>query len=133
MTPRLTRRQFTMVAGGLGLLAGCGRLPWQGQAPTKVPRIGYVGSASDRNPKALLDGLHELGYGEGHNLTVEWRITAGQRERVAQAVAELVALPVDALVVTGVIPAQIAQDATRTIPIIMLSWSCYRTQWTAAS
>src|SRR3954471_5725095 len=122
---RLSRRRFVVGTGAssLGLLAGCGRWPWQAQAPTKLPRIGYVGSASDRNLEGLLDGLHELGYVEGRNLTVEWRVTGGRRERVAEAVAELVALNVDALVVTGVIPAQVAQNATRTIPIVIIMLS----------
>ena len=40
----LSRRQFVLGAGaaGLGLLAGCGRLPWQAQPPAKVPRIGLL-------------------------------------------------------------------------------------------
>jgi len=39
---RLSRRQFMVGAAGLGLLAGCGRLPWQAPPPAKVPRIGYL-------------------------------------------------------------------------------------------
>jgi putative ABC transport system substrate-binding protein len=75
------------------------------------------------NPGALADGLRELGYVEGNNLTVEWRSTGGRRERVLEAVAELVALNVDAIVVTGVTPARAAQDATRTIPIVIVMLS----------
>jgi putative tryptophan/tyrosine transport system substrate-binding protein len=121
---RLSRRQFVVGAGtaGLGLVAGCGRLPGQGQSPVKMPRIGYV-SAGNRYAQALLDGLQELGYLDGQNVTVESRITGGSRERVAEAVAELVALPVDALVVTGVIPAQVAQSATRALPIVFVMLS----------
>jgi putative ABC transport system substrate-binding protein len=71
----------------------------------------------------LLDGLSELGYVEGHNLTIEWRSIVGSRERIAEAVAELVALNVDAIVVTGVTPVRAAQDATRTIPIVFVMLS----------
>ena len=127
MDSRPTRRRFMQGASvaGLALVAGCGRWPWQAQPPAKVPRIGYVGagSAGERYATALLDGLRELGYVEGHNLTAEWRITGGSPERVAEAVAELVALPLDAIVVTGVIPAQVAQNATRTIPIVIVMLS----------
>jgi len=39
---RWSRRQFMQGASvaGLGLVAGCGRRPWQ--APAPVPRIGYL-------------------------------------------------------------------------------------------
>jgi hypothetical protein len=39
----VSRRQFVQGAGvaGLGLLAGCGRLPGQA-APARVPRIGFL-------------------------------------------------------------------------------------------
>ena len=121
---RWSRRQVVQGAGavGLGVLAGCGR--WPGQAsPPKAPRIGYVGSTRNRNPLALLDGLREFGYVEGHNLAVEWRITEGRPERVLEAVAELVALNVDVIVASGVTPARAAQNATGTIPIVIVTLS----------
>jgi putative ABC transport system substrate-binding protein len=122
----VSRRQFVQGMGVTSavLLAGCGRLPWQGREPVQVPRIGVgIGSASEGYATALLDGLSELGYVEGHNLTVEWRLTVDSRERVTEAVAELVALNVDAIVVTGVTAARAAQDATRTIPIVIVMLS----------
>jgi putative ABC transport system substrate-binding protein len=109
---------------GLGLLAGCGRLPGQAPVPMKVPRIGvWIGSGGERYATALLDGLRELGYVEGHNLAIEWRLTGGSRERIIEAIGELVALSVDAIVVQGVTATRAAQDATRTIPIIMVMLS----------
>ena len=48
MASRPSRRQFVQGVGavGLGLVAGCGRLPGQGQPPPpKVPTIGWLGSA----------------------------------------------------------------------------------------
>jgi putative ABC transport system substrate-binding protein len=123
----LTRRRFVQraSAAGLGLLTGCGRRPGQEQVPAKVPRIGYVGGAAPggHNPQALADGLRELGYVEGYNLTVEWRSTEGRRDRVLEVIAELVALNVDAIVVTGATAALAAQNATRTIPIIIVMLS----------
>ena len=122
-----TRRRFMQGVGvaGLGLLAGCGRLPGQAQQPAKEARVGYVGVTGRVGPypQALADGLRELGYVEGDNLTVEWRATGGRSERVHELVAELVALHVDAIVVTGATGARAAQDATRTIPIIIVMLS----------
>jgi len=39
-----SRRQFVRGVGvaGLGLVAGCGRLPWQAQPPAKVARPGRL-------------------------------------------------------------------------------------------
>jgi putative ABC transport system substrate-binding protein len=127
----ISRRRFVVGAGalgvsatGVGLLAGCGRLPWQAPVPVKVPRIGVgIGSGGERYATALLDGLRELGYVEGQSLAVEWRFAGGSRDRVVEAVAELVALNVDAIVVQGVTAARAAQDATRTIPIVIVMLS----------
>jgi putative tryptophan/tyrosine transport system substrate-binding protein len=127
MDRQYSRRQVVQGAGAvsLGLLAGCGRWPGQTQVPAKVPRIGYVGAAAPGgpNPQALADGLRELGYVEGYNLTVEWRLTEGRTDRVFEVIAELVALNVDAIVVTGATAALAAQNATRTIPIIIVMLS----------
>lgn len=119
------RRQFlhgSLALAGIGLLAGCGISSPSSSGPAKVPRIGYVGFGGPSG-EALADGLRGLGYVEGQNLTVEWRSTGGRRERVLEVVAELVALNVDAIVVTGVTAARAAQDATRTIPIVLVMLS----------
>jgi putative ABC transport system substrate-binding protein len=120
----VTRRFFLRGAGvaGLGLLASCGRLPWQ--APPRIPRIGVLSSAADpADPtnEALRQGLRELGYVEGQNLIVEWRYSAGSVEGLSEAAAELVRLPVDLIVGQGTATNRAAKDATSTIPIVMTS------------
>jgi ABC-type uncharacterized transport system substrate-binding protein len=50
---------------------------------------------------------------------VRW--TAGQAERIAQYVADLVALAPDVLVTVGASHARPLQQATRTIPIVFIS------------
>src|SRR5439155_25795372 len=121
---RLSRRQLVVGTGatGLGLLAGCGR--WPGQAPTRVPRIGYLqgsAAAADTGASAgLLQGLGELGYVEGQNLLIEWRYTEAEGARVQEHTAELVALPVDVLLTGGLPTAEAARAATSTIPIVMV-------------
>src|SRR4051794_28713220 len=113
-----------MGAAGLGLLAGCGGLPGQGQAPTRVPRIGYLqgsAAAADTGASAgLLEGLGELGYVEGQNLLIEWRYTMAESSRVQEQTAELVAIPVDVLLTGGIPTAEAARAATSTIPIVMV-------------
>jgi hypothetical protein len=70
----ITRSQFVLGAGavGLGLLAGCGR--WPGQAPTTVPKLGFLSSGSVPSwGEAFWEGLRALGYVEGQNITMERR------------------------------------------------------------
>jgi hypothetical protein len=56
------------------------------QQPAKVPRIGYLtgsslSAAAARN-EAFLQGLRDLGYIEGKNIVIEWRVADGKRDRV---------------------------------------------------
>jgi putative tryptophan/tyrosine transport system substrate-binding protein len=119
----VSRRQFVQGAGvaGLGLLGGCGRLPWQAQQPPRVPRIGFLGGGSptEGNYDALTRGLAALGYVEGYNIIIEGRYADGQVARLPELVAELIDLPVELLVVGGTLPLRAATDATETIPIVM--------------
>jgi putative tryptophan/tyrosine transport system substrate-binding protein len=122
---RWSRRQFVAgaSAAGLGLLAGCGRLPGQSEAPTKIPHIGFLqlGSPESRFQEVgFRQGLQDLGYVEGQNIAIESRYTENVEELTALA-AELVHLKVDLLVVGGVAVTQAAKQATSTIPIVMAS------------
>jgi hypothetical protein len=101
---RLSRRGFVVGVAGLGLLAGCGRLPWQGQPPAKVPRVGYLMSsvpASSPQVAAFSEGLAELGYVEGQNIIVEYRFAEGREDHLPELAAELVRSPVDAILREG--------------------------------
>ena len=100
----------------------------EAQQPAKMPRIGFITVAGNpKNPgilnEAFLQGLRELGYIEGKNIRIEYRYTAGEPERVPESVAELVQLKVDALVINSSTAVRVAQQATKTIPIIMLTSS----------
>src|SRR5438045_234558 len=122
---RLSRRQFVVgaSAAGFGLLAGCGRLPWQAQPP-KIYRIGFLAPGAANQPEAvpqyaaLWAGLRDLGYSEGENIVVEYRYADGHEEHLPTLAAELVQLEVDLIVAAGSVAARAAQDATRRIPIV---------------
>src|SRR3954447_25450792 len=108
----LSRRQFVVGTAGLGLLASCGRLPWQTQTPAKVPRIGYLtGDGSTANFDAFLAGLRELGYVQGQHIVIEFRNAEGARDREPSLAADLVALPVDVIVTNGAGSAVVAMNA----------------------
>jgi putative tryptophan/tyrosine transport system substrate-binding protein len=98
----------------------------QAQQPKKVPRIGYVsgtGSPSDPGPyvEALRQGLRELGYIEGKNIAIEFRGAKGSIDQILSIVAELIQLKVDILVLPIVSALRAAQQATNTIPIVMVT------------
>ena len=118
---RPTRRQFVQGVGlaGLGLLGGCGRLPFEGQQPAKVPRIGFLApGAPQPQHEAFREGLRALGYVEGQNITIEHRSAEGREERLPELAAELVQLRVDTILAAGTPAAVAAKQVTNTLPIV---------------
>jgi putative ABC transport system substrate-binding protein len=92
----------------------------------KVARIGILTPASEASIslfEAFRQGLRELGYVEGQNILLEFRLAAGRTERLPTFAAELVQLPVDVLVTDSPAAAQAAKNATATIPIVMATVS----------
>jgi putative ABC transport system substrate-binding protein len=95
----------------------------QAQQAAHVPRLGLLmpgsSSAFASRIEAFRHRLRDLGYVEGRNITLEYRFTEGQADRLPALVAELVRLPVDVLVLDGTAAIRPAQQATTTIPIVM--------------
>ena len=93
--------------------------------PAKVPRLGVllpgVPPAAPDGPQSspLQQGLHELGWVVGQTLVIEYRWAEGHLERLPALAADLVQLPVDIIVAGGNAAIAAAQQATRTIPIVM--------------
>jgi putative ABC transport system substrate-binding protein len=62
----------------------------------------------------LLQGMRELGYRQGSNFAVEWRLAEGQYERFTEFAAELVRQKVDVIVLgtpTAIRPTQQATSS----------------------
>jgi hypothetical protein len=85
----LRRREFIVLIGAAAALAP----PWLLEAaaevaPKQVPMIGIllVGTEASQqgNLAKLRDGLHALGYVDGHNLRIEHRFADGQVASRAQ-------------------------------------------------
>jgi len=64
-------------------------------------------------------GLRELGYVEGQNIAIEWRLSGGSAERFPDLAAELVRLQVDIIVAGGAPAARAADQATGRIPLVL--------------
>ena len=114
----MERREFITLLGGA---AAAWPFAAHAQQPAKVRRIGFLFYGSP-GPSPELDafrqGLRELGYIEGQNITVEYRFASGRVERLPELAAELVRLKLDVIVTPGTPASVAAKQATGTIPIV---------------
>jgi putative ABC transport system substrate-binding protein len=97
--------------------------PADAQQPKKIPRIGFLGTASasvvaDR-VEAFREGLRKLGYLEGKNIVIEYRFGEGKSNEVTSLAVELVRSEVDVIVTAGPAATRSAKEATITIPIVI--------------
>jgi putative tryptophan/tyrosine transport system substrate-binding protein len=94
----IQRREFISLLGG-----AAAAWPLAALAQPKVPRLGVLSQGStSAHPtpvfRTFRQGLRDLGWVEGHNLTIEWRFSEGSAEPLSRLAAELVGLPVDLIV-----------------------------------
>lgn len=124
------RKRMRKVLIGLALsallFALC--LPAQAQQTGKVPRIGFLSnrvSPTPTNPdlvaNSFFQGLRDLGYIEGKNILVEHRYAEGMEDRFPGFVAELIQLKVDVFVSATLRGIRAAKEATKTIPIVIIT------------
>jgi putative ABC transport system substrate-binding protein len=117
----MTRRAAVLVAIALGAVVGGAPLPALAQQPGKVFRVGILSPAGRPDTKifdAFRQGLADLGYIDGKNITIEYRLAAGDTSRLPAMAGELVRLSVDIIVTDTEKSAVITHEATRTIPIV---------------
>ena len=118
---RSTRRALILAAAAWPALAWAGAVI--AQAPAKVRRIGLLSglSPSDATPllQAFRQGLRDLGWVEGKNISIEYRYAEGRADRLPELAADLVRLKVDVIVAPSSTAALAAQKATRAIPIVV--------------
>jgi len=93
----------------------------EGQSPPPS-RIGFLSVASaaslTQRVDSLREGLRDLGYVEGRNLTIEFRWADGRNERLSGLAAELVGQGVAIVLAHGVAATEAARKASATIPIV---------------
>jgi hypothetical protein len=107
-----------------GVRPGDGR-----QSPRRAAR--RWSAADGKTPAALLpyvqsrsfdpffQGLRELGYVNGHTITIDYLSADGQVEKFPTLAADCLRLKADIIVATTTLAAQAAKNATRTTPIVM--------------
>jgi len=69
--------------------------------------------------EAFRQGLRDLGYSEGQNITLEWRASSSGGNQYPELAADLVGLSVDLIVAQGYSASQAAKQASVTIPVVM--------------
>ena len=115
------KRRSVVIAGLAALLLAPERSTAQ-QTQSKIPRVGIL-SVADSERTAALDAfrqaLRDLGYVEGRNIILEFRLARGNLSLGPQLAAELVALPVDIIVADGVTAD--AAAASDRIPIVAVA------------
>jgi putative ABC transport system substrate-binding protein len=88
-----------------------------------MARGGFLGlPAVDSLPQrteAFRTGMRDLGYLEGHNVTIDYRWADSNYGRLPALLAELIDLKVDVIVTHGTPGALAAKQATSTIPIVI--------------
>ena len=118
----MRRREFITLPGG--------GVAWPhvaaAQQTRTLPRIGVLWHASSAEEeavylKALRQGLSDVGYVEGRNITLENRFPAEQPERFVKQAVELANLKVDVLVAVTRLAALAAQRATTKIPVVFVA------------
>jgi len=101
------------------------------QPAGKLPQLGVLEPGlppwdPGRGGARFRQGLRDLGYIEGQTITLEVRWAENHPERYPALVADLVRLPVDILVAGDTAAAVAAQHATRTMPIVAISFDAVR-------
>ena len=95
------------------------------QQPVKnLPRIGYLSASSlaaiASRTEAFRDGLKDLGYVDGKNISIEYRYGDGKLDRVPALATELMRLKVAMIVIAGGnATVEGAKRAIDSVPIIM--------------
>ena len=114
---RVTRR--ALLSGSVAILGA----PLTALSQAKMARIGVLDSWSPSTfPDRLVafqEGVRELGYTWDQGIAMEYRSANGKVADLPRLAAELVRLQVDVIFAATTPAALAAQDATKTIPIVI--------------
>jgi putative ABC transport system substrate-binding protein len=121
MPIHIRRREFIVTLGGVA--TGWPLAARAQRQSIKIFRIGLLTRKTDASVSSQIDAfresLRDLGWVEGRSISIEHRDAEGQFDRLHMLATELVGLNVDVIVTVDTPPTQAAQQATRTIPIVI--------------
>ena len=116
-------KKITILAIAFAVLAFT--QPAYAQKAGTVHKIGFLSVFSQTHPgsvrwhKAFRQGLRDLGWVAGKNISISYRWMERRRERLPALADELFRLKVEIIVVHGGHSARIVQQKSKTIPIVM--------------
>jgi putative ABC transport system substrate-binding protein len=120
----MTRREL------IALLGSTAALWWprsaRAQSSERVRRIGVLQGLAANDPEgqarfdALLHGLQQLGWTDGHNIQVVHRFTEGDAERARADATELVTLAPDLIVTSGASTIGAMLQISREVPLVFV-------------
>src|SRR6478736_5383794 len=116
----MRRREFIILMGGAATWSFTARAQ-----QNAIPTIGMLwpGAESPASPRmeSFRQALRQLGFEEGKNLAIELRYARNGLQQLPELAAELVRMKADVLLTFGDLTPKIAQQATKTIPIVAIS------------
>ena len=113
----MRRREFILLVGG----AAAAALPSMArtQNAARTARVGYLTLHPPGEDAAFTDGLNNLGWTEGRNITIDRRICSGDMDCLEKSAVELASLKLDVIVAVATLGVQAIRNATTSIPIVM--------------
>jgi len=118
----MRRREF------ITLLGGAAAWPLGARAQQRVRRVAVlVGAQPADDPESLanfaafLQGLQQLGWGEGRNIQIDYRWGLGNADNVRKYAMELAAVAPDVILASGTSTMTPLLQATRTVPIVFVN------------
>ena len=113
----MRRREFISLVGG----AAAAALPSMARAQNaaRPARVGYLTLHPAGEDAAFTDGLYNLGWIEGRNITIDRRICSGDLDCLKKSAVELASLKLDVIVAVATLGVQAIRNATTSIPIVM--------------
>ena len=114
----MTRRDFLVL-----FASAAAEWPFGASAEQpELPVIGYLSAQSSEGTARTLvqfrEGLHQVGFVEGRDVAIEYRLAGGDYDRLPALAADLVNRKVTVIVATNINAAFAAKAATSTIPIV---------------
>jgi putative ABC transport system substrate-binding protein len=124
MRNRVRRRDFLKLVGTAGF-AGI-PLTARAQQAERVRRIGVLMTTAADDPEskarigAFVQGLRDLGWIDGRNVSIEPRWPAGDSIRIRRYAAEIAAFAPDVILATGSATVAPLLQVTRAVPVVFV-------------
>jgi len=112
----MRRREFVWACA-----AASGTWPFAALAQKPMPVIGILDPDVTFIFDAFVEGMRDLGYVEGQNITYQRKVAQGKPETMPSLAIELVKLKVDVIVTVATQWVRAARQATSSIPIVSLA------------